>query len=220
MGNPPAAQCRNLAGGIALLRRDPPWLWEHFKGSLWAPWDVTSTVCGYPWSKNKSRENKDERTWPDPALATDSPTPVSVGERETWQDFTCDPWPLGWAGAVTQMVVQSWGGLPGIHVLTSWSLSRLCPDYAGQAQVRQALGCRGSSPNPLITQRASLALLGVQGDSSLIHRQLCSLLLRVCPPRGTDSVFPSVSEWLSGSFHLCSEGAALLKTLCACTGGR
>lgn len=52
-----------------------------------------------------------------PGLSQPWLQPVSMGERETWQEFPCEPWPLGWAGVVTlsAWVAQSLGGGPDIQ---------------------------------------------------------------------------------------------------------
>lgn len=155
-----------------------------------------------------------------------------------WQVRTCDPWPLGWAEAV---MAGGWcraGEVPQSFrtpVLASWGLSQLCLDFPGRRgwadPGKQTLGSRGSSPKPHLPPGASChhwhswvceMTAFLSKDSSALSSFKCT------EPQAIYSIFSSVSEWLSESFHLCftweaQHLAALFESVCApvrvCRGG-
>lgn len=80
-----------------------------------------------------------------------------MGERGTWQDSPCDPWPPGWAGAVTEGGTElgrcPWHSEPLCRLLGADHIFALIIQL-GQSQVRQRL-----FPKSPIPHRALVALL-------------------------------------------------------------
>lgn len=94
-------------------------------------------------------------------------------------------------------------------VLPSWGLSQLCLDFPSRRgwadPGKQTLGCRGSSPNPRLPPGASCHQRHswVCEMTALLSKDSSALSSFECvEPWAIYSIFSSVSEWLSESFHL------------------
>lgn len=120
-------------------------------------------------------------------------------------------------------------------LLAPWGLSQLCLGFPGRGgwadPDKQTQGCRSSSPNPHLPPGASCHRWHswVCEMTALLSKDSSALSCFKCAkPRAIYSIFSSVSEWLSESFHLrfrweVQHLAVLFESVCApvhvCRGG-